>query len=95
MMKKVRIMLLLFLHVLTDCCGGSLLFVDFPMALHVPVAPELFLTNITEEWLVARVSPRVGLEVAQLGEGLLAGLAFEGLQDNDVVSHQSVDMCRS
>ncbi len=50
------------------------------MSLHVPVVPELFLTNITEEGLLAGVGPLVGLQVAQLGEGLVAGLAFEGLQ---------------
>ena len=57
------------------------------MPFHVPVAPELFLTNITEEGLLAGVGPLVGLEVAQLGEGLVAGLAFEGLQR--VVSYQA------
>ncbi len=60
------------------------------MPFHVPVAPELFLTNITEEGLLAGVGPLVGLEVAQLGKGLVAGLAFEGLQQpRRVVSYQA------
>ncbi len=55
------------------------IYVDLPMAFHVAIAAKLFQANITEEWLLARVSPLVSLEVAQLGEGLVAGLAFEGL----------------
>ena len=61
--------------------GGHLVHVDLAVSLHVPVAAKLFLTNITEEGLLAGVSPLVGLEMAQLGEGLATGLAFEGLQE--------------
>ena len=50
---------------------------DLTMAFHVSIAAKLFQADITEEGLLASVGALVGLQMTQLGEGFVAGLASE------------------
>ena len=47
------------------------------MAFHVSIAAKLFQADITEEGLLTGGGALVGLQMTQLGEGFVAGLASE------------------